>query len=154
MRHKMSIRWVVVETCRVMSLGSLGSHYSLSTQFSLKMDGFKPDRRIILSGNLLFRVVLLKRMTKRLIGLLPLFSICNVRMLNIPMKLVGKLLVISWGESLVSSYNCRLLYVNHKFVSDRPGWHHVWWHPETVKVTQTLRGLYEHWCLRSGIPAL
>ena len=30
---------------------------------------------------------------------------------------------------------------NHKSVSDRPGWHHVWWHPETVKVTQTLRGL-------------
>ena len=28
--------------------------------------------------------------------------------------------------------------VNHKSVSDRPGWHHVWWHPETVKVTQTL----------------
>ena len=34
--------------------------------------------------------------------------------------------------------------VNHKSVSDRPGWHHVWWHPETVKVTQTSRGLYEH----------
>ena len=37
--------------------------------------------------------------------------------------------------------------VNHKSVSDRPGWHHVWWHPETVKSTQTLRSLYGHWCL-------
>ena len=45
---------------------------------------------------------------------------------------------------VVSVEGLTIFLVNHKSVSDRPGWHHVWWHPEIVKVTQTLKGLYEH----------